>query len=190
MWNQIEQSTFSARFCKIVEAKYDRFFVKAEIRPIVEYRQFLQKIRTLTRITRLRAAVHPPNPLFGRLWKSAKDYLKRRNLDELKIDERSDDKGVTTQVPKVIRGTVEPEHRASKETVDLDLSDAALLMAADGYGKASLEGHDGKRVVIVRTSEIQRSFKFDADPNPDDLYEFAREAMEDMKKERYQEHDD
>lgn len=61
-------------------------------------------------------------------------------------------------------------------------------MAADGYGKAKLEGVKGKHVVIIRTSDNMKSFLFDKEPDPKELYEQAKTIFEEINKERYMDH--
>ena len=68
------------------------------------------------------------------------------------------------------------------------VGDAALLMAADGYGRARVKGVEDGREVVVRTSENQKSFLFDSDPNPSLLFEFAFDAFQRINEERGLEH--
>jgi hypothetical protein len=68
------------------------------------------------------------------------------------------------------------------------IGDAAILMAADGYGRGMVRGsHDG-RLTIIRTTETIANFHFDREPTPDDLYEAAKETFELIKRNRYMEH--
>ena len=75
VWNSIEDRTFKSRFSRIVREKFDDFFVDCAIEPISDIKTFAEKILGLTAITDIRAKVSPPNPLFGRCWKSLNDYI-------------------------------------------------------------------------------------------------------------------
>lgn len=182
VWNQIEQRTFVRRFASIMSAKKHDFFVTVEIDPVAEYERFIARLQSLKRITKLRATVYPPNPLFGPLWKSLKEYLDRRQLAELKLQETSEAKGVVTNIQIAL--SLPP----SKTQSELDITDAAVLMAADGYGKATIEGHDKTRRVVIRTADINRSFVFESDPKPEALYKEAKAVFEEIAKQRYHQH--
>lgn len=90
VWNGIQEDIFPRRFKAIIEAAYDNFFVDCTVEPVADYRAFLQKLRSLDRITELSAKVHPPNPLFGRLWGSLDEYVKKRQADEVSVRERTE----------------------------------------------------------------------------------------------------
>ena len=68
------------------------------------------------------------------------------------------------------------------------VGDAALLMAADGYGRARVKGIEDGHEVTIRTSENQRSFLFDGDPNPKLLFDLAYESLHRINEERGLEH--
>ena len=68
------------------------------------------------------------------------------------------------------------------------LGDAALLMAADGYGRARVKGLENGRTVVIRTSENQKSFLFDGDPEPRRLFDHTFEAFKKISDERGLEH--
>jgi hypothetical protein len=85
----------------------------------------------------------------------------------------------------ITEGQFEVERLACKE---VQIGDAVVLMAADGYGKAKVEGHDGKRTIIIRTADVIKNFKFDTEPDPEQLYEVAKGLFEEISKERYMRH--
>lgn len=187
VWNGIQENVFRRRFKAIVEAAFDNFFVDCTIEPIADYRQFLQKLRSLDRITELSAKVHPPNPLFGRLWGSLDKYVKKRRAEEVSIRETADGrKGLVTQLAVLIEGVVgNPEFEPQTEP---DVTDAAVLMAADGYGTGKAVGFDGEQEVVIRTSETQKSFLFDKEPEAELLAAAARVALERVSAERDMSH--
>ena len=183
VWNGIQEDVFPRRFKSIIEAAYDNFFVDCTIEPITDYRAFLEKLNTLDRITELSAKVHPPNPLFGRLWGSLDKYVKRRQASEVAIRETTDSaKGLSTDLVKLIERILEnPKYQPKTEP---DITDAAMLMAADGYGSGKAVGMDGDTEVVVRTNESQKSFLFEKEPAPEILATVAKIQFERVSEER------
>ena len=74
------------------------------------------------------------------------------------------------------------------EAYDNGIGDSAVLMAADGYGKAKIEGTENSKNVVIRTRENQKNFLFDREPSPEKLYEMASAEFEKINKERYLDH--
>lgn len=191
IWNAIQQEIFVRRFSEIIESTLDKFFVKAEIDPIIDYRTFVKRLSELERINKISAKVNPPNPLFGILWKQLKEYLKNRDIEELRlIEESKKDKHLLTKLIELLSLFLEKEDRniLTKYSENVDIGDAAVLMAADGYGKAKIEGVKGNHAVIIRTADNMKSFLFDKDPDPKKLYEHAKALLDDINRERYMEH--
>jgi hypothetical protein len=187
VWNGIQEDIFPRRFKAIIEAAYDNFFVDCTVEPVADYRAFLQKLRSLDRITELSAKVHPPNPLFGRLWGSLDEYVKKRQADEVSVRERTEKpSGLSTQLLVLIQNILEnPKYEPPQVP---DITDAAVLMAADGYGSGKVVGTEDDHEVVVRTSESQKSFLFDKEPEPELLTKAAREQFERVSTERDMKH--
>jgi len=183
VWNGIQEDVFPRRFKAIIEAAYDNFFVDCTIEPVTDYRAFLEKLSSLDKITELSAKVHPPNPLFGRLWGSLNNYVKRRQASEIAVRETTDSsKGLSTDLVKLIERILEnPTYQPKTEP---DITDAAMLMAADGYGSGKAVGMDGDTEVVVRTNESQKSFLFEKEPEPEMLATAARVQFERVSEER------
>lgn len=133
----------------------------------------------------------PPNPLFGPCWKSLSEYLLKRKLKEAVIREEGL-QGIETKLPEIAAAILanEPPSQmlALMEPLLDGLGDAALLMAADGYGRARVKGTEHGRNVIIRTSENQKSFLFEGDPHPSRLFEHAFDAFKKINDERGLEH--
>lgn len=183
VWNAIQSDIFPKRFKDIIEATYGKFFVDCSIEPISDYRAFSAKLKGLEKITELRARVHPPNPLFGRLWEPLKKYIGKRNASEISLREaREDSEGLNTKLPEHIEGILESESYEPEE--DIDITDAAILMAADGYGMGTVTGHDGKEEVVIRTSDTQKSFLFSKEPDPLELAKDTDIRFKRISKER------
>lgn len=99
VWNGIQEEVFPRRFKAIIEAAYDNFFVDCTVEPVADYRAFLQKLHGLDKITELSAKVHPPNPLFGRLWENLDAYVKKRQAEEVSVREKAKkSSGLSTQL--------------------------------------------------------------------------------------------
>jgi len=186
-WNGIQEELFPRRFKNIIEAAYGNFFVDCSIEPVSDYKAFSSKLQELDKFTEISAKVYPPNPLFGRLWGSLNDYIKERNASEVSIKESSEEgQGLKTKIVSLIVNILKDE-KFEPET-PLAITDAAILMAADGYGKGFVAGeHDGAQVVI-RTSETQKSFLFNKAPVPEQLADEAEKHFRRISKERDMRH--
>lgn len=183
VWNGIQELLFPKRFKTLIEGAYGDFFVDCSIEPIADYRQFTSKIRALDRITEISAKVNPPNPLFGRLWGSLKKYIEKRNASEVRVQEsREDGSGLNTKIVEYIERILGDTSYAPDE--EPDISDAALLMAADGYGRGRVTGLTGNDEVVIRTSDTQKSFMAPIEPEPSDLAIKANNHFSKISKER------
>lgn len=191
IWNAFPSEQFEKVFKDLVEAKYQKFFVGCDIEAIADLRTFVTRLAGLDRITELQATVFPPNPLFGPCWKSLSAYLLKRKLKEAVIKEEGI-QGIETKLPEIAAALL--SDRPAAEMVELmeplldGLGDAALLMAADGYGRARVKGSEHGRNVIIRTSENQKSFLFEGDPHPTRLFEQTFDAIRKINDERGLEH--
>jgi len=187
VWNGIQEDVFPRRFKAIIEAAYNNFFVDCTVEPVADYRAFLQKLRSLDKITELSAKVHPPNPLFGRLWGSLDEYVKKRQADEVSVREKTEKPhGLSTQLLVLIQNVLENPKYEPRQIPDI--TDAAMLMAADGYGFGKAVGTDGDHEVVVRTSESQKSFLFEKEPEPELLAKAAQAQFERVSTERDMKH--
>jgi len=186
VWNGIQEDLFPIRFCSLIKAAYENFFVDCSIEPVADYRAFSERLDALDRITEVSANVHPPNPLFGRYWSSLKDYIARRNAEEVAIREKkTDGEGIKTQLRELIH-----ELLGEKLTIEIkvDITDAAILMAADGYGHGKLVGEHQGEELIVRTSDTHKSFLHSKDPIPIELAKAAEAHFHQISDERQMQH--
>lgn len=186
-WNGVESDVFPHRFKAIIEDTYDNFFVSCHVEPVVDYRAFSQKLKGLDRITELSAKVHPPNPLFGRLWESLNQYIKERNASEVSVREIQDQgRGLSTSIKTLLASILRnPEYAPNGE---VPIADAAMLMAADGYGSGRVVGEHNGEEVIIRTSDTQKSFLFSKEPAPDSLASEADKHFRHVSIERDMKH--
>lgn len=186
----IPQWMFIRRFCEIIHETNGNFFVNCGIETISDLRTFAAKLKLLDGIYEISATIFPPNPLFGHLWKPLRDYIALRKVDTMAITEKStDDDPINTDLPKHVSAAAEQtEARPYAPREPLPIGDAAILMAADGYGDGLIEGKQGDNVVVIRTSETARNFSFERDPDPVQLYEIASRMFEEVERQRHLEH--
>jgi hypothetical protein len=183
VWNGIQGDVFPRRFKTIIEAAYDKFFVGCDVEPISDYQEFVEKLESIKTFSEIGAKVFPPNPLFGRLWASLNSYVKKRQASDVSIKEVSSvDTGLKTNIVQLITQLIEnPDYEPE---VEPDIADAALLMAADGYGNGRVVGSDGEVEVVIRTSDTQKSFLYDKEPDPHRLAALADSQFKKVSKER------
>lgn len=185
VWNGIQEDLFPKRFASLVD--------KASVEPIADYRAFVQKIEGLERITEMTAKVHPPNPLFGHLWGSLKDYILKRNAEEVLVKEKkTTGEGLHTELTGSLKGILAQasEDQPSLVGVDKqpDITDAAMLMAADGYGNGKIVGEQKGEEVVIRTSDTHKSFLFSKEPDPSKLAKATASHFKKISKERGMRH--
>jgi len=191
VWNTFPREQFERVFKELIEEKYKKFFVGCDIEPITDLRTFVMRLSRLDVITEMKAKVVPPNPLFAPCWKSLSEYMRKRRLVEAEIREQSQG-GIDTRIKEIASAMLD-EHMptdlpAMMEPLLDGVGDAALLMAADGYGHARVTGIEDRREVVIRTSDNQKSFMFEGDPNPALLFERAEGVFRGINEERGLEH--
>lgn len=190
IWNSLPREQFERVFKALVEFKY--VLAGCDIDPVTDLRTFVMRLSRLDRITELQATVSPPNPLFAPCWKSLSDYLRKRRLSEVQIKEQAEG-GIETRVKEIAEAVLQPGAASGRVLEMMEplldgVGDAALLMAADGYGRARVRGRESDQEVVIRTSENQKSFLLEADPAPEILYERALRVFRQISEERGLEH--
>ncbi len=186
----IDHVTFSRRFSQIIEASLDNFFVDCQIQLITDLRSFALRVSGLDAIYKIQCKVSPPNPLFGPLWESLKNYLIERNADRLNLTEDAGSgERLNSTLPELAATYVETQEYPQTVLRDaVPIGDAAILMAVDGYGSGTIRGQSDGELVVIRTAETIANFSFTKDPEPRDLYLAANDHFERIKKDRYMEH--
>lgn len=186
----IEEYKFNQYFSSVVKHKYEDFFVDCEIKMIADLKTFAQKLSAVEKIYKISANLNPPNPLYGSLWKGLSDYIKSRGSDKMLIREESSDRQpLKTNLPEIV-------DEVSKQTKDkkyhskekLPIGDAAILMAADGYGNGHIKGLKDGVIVIIKTSAINKCFSFDKEPTNAELFKEAYLMLKEIEDERHLEH--
>jgi len=188
--NKIETNIFIRRFCDIVKRTHKNFFVECDIDLISDLKTFSAKLSSLDGIYKISASVSPPNPLFSPLWKKLEEYLKKRNTDKMSVIEDAPiADNLKTKLPLLVEKAAEQsEDKQFIPEFEVDVGDAAILMAADGYGKGIVRGRRNEEIVVIKTSETALNFSFDQEPDPYELYLKALAILEKVKASRHMEH--
>lgn len=186
----IETRTFILRFCEIVEQTHHNFFVDCDIELISDLKTFAAKLSSLDGIFKIEARISPPNPLFSPLWKSLERYLRSRNADKMVVIEDAPEKDVIdTDLPNLVtQASDQTEEVPFSPEGEIAIGDAAILMAADGYGSGKVRGRIADEVIVVKTSETALNFSFDKVPDPYELYLRVVSIFEKIKGQRHMEH--
>jgi len=103
------------------------------------------------------------------------------------VAEKSDkESGLATKIVELINGILE------KTTAQIErpaaITDAALLMAADGYGAGKVVGQKEAEQVVIRTSDTQKSFLHPKEPEVEELAAIVRAKFEAVSEERDMDH--
>ncbi len=183
VWNGIQENIFPRRLKEMVEKVYHNFFIDCNIESVSDYRMFSSKLKELDLFLKIKAKVYPPNPLFGRLWGSLKSYMDERSVANFKVEEIGDKrKGLNTEISQLMDSIMDnPDFKLIKSP---DITDAAILMAADGYGHGSVVGISKGKEVIIRTTETHKSFIYTKEPQPNDFAKEVGEHFSRISKER------
>lgn len=187
VWNGIQEDIFPRRFKSIIEAAFDNFFVNCDVESISDYRAFTSRLKKLEKFTEMSATVYPPNPLFGRLWASLNEYIGSRNVSEITVKEHGvKSEGISSDIIKLMDKIMDsPDYEPEQIPA---IGDAAILMAADGYGRGKVVGIEKGEEVIVKTSDAQKSFLHDKEPQPIELALKAKVHFEKVSQERDMKH--
>jgi len=187
VWNGIQEEIFPRRFKSIIEEGFDNFFVGCDIEPVSDYRAFTTKLAKLEKLTEISARVYPPNPLFGRLWGDLNDYISKRNASEVSIKERTGkEEGLKSEVIELMNRIL--DNSEFEPELPADISDAAILMAADGYGRGSVSGVTEGEEVVIKTSDTQKSFVHSKEPEPEELANITNNKFSEVSDERDMDH--
>ncbi len=187
VWNGIQEDIFPRRFKSIIEAAFSNFFVSCDIEPVSDYRAFTSRLKKLSHFTEFSATVYPPNPLFGRLWGDLNEYINSRNASEVTVKEQtSKPKGLKSRIIELMDRIIESPNYEPEESPAI--GDAAMLMAADGYGRGKVIGIEKGEEVVIKTSDTQKSFLHDQEPFPRELAIKAKSQFDIISKERDMKH--
>lgn len=186
----IEPRTFILRFCEIVEQTHHKFFVDCDIELVSDLKTFAAQLASLDGIFKIEARISPPNPLFSPLWKSLEEYLRGRNTDRMVVIEDAPEKEVieTDLQLLVTKASEQTEEEQFIPDHEIAIGDAAVLMAADGYGSGKVRGRIENEVIVIKTSETALNFTFDKVPDPYELYLRVLAIFNRIRDQRHMEH--
>ncbi len=187
VWNGIQEDVFPRRFKSVIEAAFDGFMVACDVEPISDYRAFTSRLKKLSKFTEFSATVYPPNPLFGRLWGSLNEYIASRNASEIAVKEQtSKPAGLKSKIIELMDRIMDsPDYDPNEIPA---IGDAAILMAADGYGRGKVVGIESGDEVVIKTSDTQKSFLHDKEPEPNELAVKAKSQLDKVSNERDMKH--
>ena len=187
---QIDEDHFIDRFAKIVERTLNDPNSECELNLIADLKTFAMKLKQLSGIYQISASVVPPNPVFGPLWKPLREYIRKRRTGKMVVRETSQPgENIETKLPEIVEAVAnQTTDSAYKPEQEIPIGDAAVLMAADGYGKGHVKGRQDGLVVTIRTADTNKSFLFTRDPVPKELFEKTAELFERIERERHMEH--
>lgn len=188
--NHIDEYQFPRRFSQIVNETHNNFFVDCQIKMISDLRTFAAKLLSLDGIQKIAATVHPPNPLFGPLWEPLKEYIRKRRTSKMTLSEKAvGGEVLNTELPQHVEQAA--EQTGEKQYIPeqpLPVGDAAILMAADGYGSGTVQGRRGAERVVIRTSETIKNFSIRSDHTSADLFQEAYRILKEIEENRHMEH--
>lgn len=180
VWDLLGRDLFVSNFPKVVVEFFQNFFVTCEVEPITDLRTFAIRLRDLDVVTGIEAKVHPPNPLFGRAWKDLDEYIDSRNAKELTISETGSKENPLRTKLLELAVVLSQDNESDRVMGKVDLTDAAVLMAADGYGAGRVKGYSKDVETVVLTAQNQLSFLFSKEPAAETL---ATEALRRLRRE-------
>lgn len=188
--SHIDQRIFINRFCSIIEETHSGFFVDCDIELVADLKTFSGKLSSLDGIYKIEARISPPNPLFSPLWESLEKYLRGRNTDRMTIvEDAPETEHLKTSLPDLVEAASnQTENIPFVPDREIAVGDAAILMAADGYGSGTIRGRRDNEVIVIKTSETAINFSFDKSPDHYELSIRAREIFVSIEKQRHMEH--
>ena len=167
VWNEIRPKDFRQHVAELIVEYHRGFFVECELHAIADLSLFLSKLGAIDNVTELKANVAPPNPLFGMFWANLDRYLADRRLRRFAIKEVAKaGQVIPTAAPEIARKI---EAGTMSDSTPAATGDAAVLMAADGYGTAEVAGTRGAQSIVVKTKDNAISITLPANVLPDEL---------------------
>lgn len=130
--SRISNNQFKENLSKLIEKGHNEFFVSVNVSSVDEEIEISEAFSVLKKITKLFFDVHPTNPSNRPVYRTLDERLKR--LDAIKEQ-------------RTIQAS---EKGFNVDELKKDESYMGVLLAVDGYGRASLHGEksDGTKVVI------------------------------------------
>src|SRR5690606_35173833 len=106
-----------------------------------------------------------------------------RNASEIAVKEQSSKpKGLRSQIFELMDRIMESPVYEPDEVPAI--VGAAILIAADGYGRGKVVGFEGGDEVVIKTSDTQKSFLHEKEPDPNGLAVKAKSQFDKVSNER------
>lgn len=181
VWNKIHSTTFQRRMEELICEKSDNIFCKCEIEHITLYSDFLGTLNKFESVTKISARVIPPNPLYNDLWKRLTQYLRKRNVNELKMEEKGNEDGINTEINR-------RDFNDYNEEI-LSPIDMAMLLSLDGYGEVKISGILNGKNIIINSQENPLIIKMPKNTEAELLYKNAIDLLNRMNEEKGSKHE-
>jgi hypothetical protein len=133
--NKLSISQFRTMFGRIIEATHHQFFVQAQLSLIEELYKIQSDIKKFQTIKKITFDIHPTNPSASPIYKSIDDRLKKLEAENYRAS------------------LIGKEGGLNQDALLQDDAYKSLLMAADGFGRGTLEGKIDNRNVTITTDE-------------------------------------
>jgi len=144
---KIGQHQFRHIFAELIEAANDHLLVDAEVQFIDEEIKILEAIRSFDKITSLVIELHPSNPSNRHIWERTDQRLKSMRAEKYRQQYYSGE-GLHINEESEVYGDI--------------------LMAGDGYGKATLYGMKDGQEYEASTEQVPLKAKGLKDGEPED----------------------
>lgn len=159
---QIHAETFRSRFCRLFEKGHEDLLVSAEIQSIQERLRLLQALRSFSSISRISISLHPSNPSNSRRWKRIDERIKDMNAASYREQFDAKPGGPGLKVDE------------TSETVD------KIVMADDGYGKASATGVIGSKVRTISTAASPLVARVLIEEDPSRVFDLLQPTLQEI----------
>lgn len=159
---QIDYDQFRSKFVKIFTLSYDNLFVSAEIQAIQQRFKLLEYIRQFTPLKKIEIKLHPSNPNNSKRWQRFDGRMKAENVKEYYETFVSDRNGFNTSIAD-----------------DHEITDK-IVMAEDGYGKATISGMIGDRSKKISTSDNPLTVEIQDNDNPEIMMQQIKPQLDDI----------
>jgi len=161
--SRISEQQFKVFLAKLIAIGHENFFVDVEIDSVDEDVKIEDSLSIFQRIQRIITNVRPTNPSNRPVYRTLDERLRRLNATGEYRDLRASESGL------------------NKDALAEDEAFMGVMLASDGYGKASIEGvaQNGKRLV-VRTEDSPVTRRVTDSESPEDIIGQLFRAFEDI----------
>ncbi len=133
--NRISDRQFRSIFAELLELGKDKLFIQVRLETIDEEIKIRKAFDSLDKIYKVTISVHPSNPTNRNVWRKLDERLQNLQAKQLR---------------EVIEGG---EMGLNKEALKQEDVYGGVIMAADGYGSASIVGEKDNRPVTIKTGD-------------------------------------